>query len=392
MYYPEGSVTVGCRTNGDCTAAPHGHCTTEFSEGFGGAPTVTCHYGCVSDAECGAGRLCFCGDPIGQCVETSCKTDADCPSGVLCMEGAVPSGCGSTPRFACGPLCKTDADCSSIASGSVCRDGNCANNFVCGRPFLVQGSARVAPSTSRGDWGFSLTPDVAGVHVGVRRVLADHYTEMGLMEHASIAAFARFSLELLALGAPPELVALATDALGDETRHARACFGLAKAYGGARVGPGPLPLGGVLGGASFEGQVTTAFLEACVGESLAAIEVAEAAARATDPVIASTLQQIAEDETRHAALGFRFVQWALEQVDSRERAALVTKLGAAAAGTLRDMDTPSEPAQDDEELLVAHGWLPARVRRELRRAAMENTVLPCVRALLAGSRARPLAA
>jgi hypothetical protein len=37
-------------------------------------------------------------------------------------------------------------------------------------------------------------------------VLAKHWTEVALMAHASIAAFARFSLDALSLGAPPELL------------------------------------------------------------------------------------------------------------------------------------------------------------------------------------------
>jgi hypothetical protein len=49
------------------------------------------------------------------------------------------------------------------------------------------------------------------------------------MEHASVAAFARFTLDLLALGAPADLVQSAQQALGDEIAHAELCFGLAGA-------------------------------------------------------------------------------------------------------------------------------------------------------------------
>ncbi len=51
---------------------------------------------------------------------------------------------------------------------------------------------------------------------------ARQWTETARLEHASIAAFARFVLQLMALGAPAELVAadvLATIAT-DEARHA----------------------------------------------------------------------------------------------------------------------------------------------------------------------------
>jgi len=58
------------------------------------------------------------------------------------------------------------------------------------------------------------------------------------LEHASIAAFARFSLQLLSLGAPAGLIDDCTRALGDETAHARLCFQLASAYAGRAIGSG----------------------------------------------------------------------------------------------------------------------------------------------------------
>jgi hypothetical protein len=73
-----------------------------------------------------------------------------------------------------------------------------------------------------------------------RATQAEHWTKLGQMEHASIAAFARLQLQLLALGAPPDLVQACNQALIDETAHTRLCFGLASAYAGRGIGPGPL--------------------------------------------------------------------------------------------------------------------------------------------------------
>jgi hypothetical protein len=61
-------------------------------------------------------------------------------------------------------------------------------------------------------------------------------------------------LELLALGAPAELVEKAHVAALDEIEHARICFALASAYGGERYGPGPLDAvtGGFASGVELE--------------------------------------------------------------------------------------------------------------------------------------------
>jgi hypothetical protein len=391
---PDGSVSVACRRNGDCTAAPHGYCSRAVQFGFGGAPSFSCVYGCVNDSECGAGRICLCGEPVGTCVAASCRSNADCPGGAPCRETWTLGVC-SAPiyEFRCGPLCRVDGDCAGGSFAGRCgTDGNCQPLAVCGRPFLVEGEARLARASRRGDWAFGVLPDVTGLSDGARRALAEHYTAIGLMEHASIAAFARFTLELLSLGAPPELVRLSTDALADETRHAQECFGLATAYGGVEVGPGPLALDQALSAGSVAARVRTAFLEACIGETLAALEVGEASLRATDPVVATLLRRIAEDEARHAALGFRFVKWALEAMSEPDGRAVESDLLAAFSAELASPSASAGSSGPDEAVLAAHGVLPADVRSALRQVAMREVLLPCVRALLPGADARALAA
>jgi hypothetical protein len=71
--------------------------------------------------------------------------------------------------------------------------------------------------------------------------VADQWRENGKTEQASVAAFARLTLDLMALGAPPSLIAAANRDALDEIRHAELCFSLACALDGKRVGPGPFP-------------------------------------------------------------------------------------------------------------------------------------------------------
>jgi hypothetical protein len=158
-----------------------------------------------------------------------------------------------------------------------------------------------------------------------RAALVAHWTKLGQMEHASIAAFARFNLQLLALGAPPQLVEACTAALADETAHAKLCFGIASAYAGHAIGPGPLDVSNSLELTSLADIVDLVILEGCVGETSAALDALESAESAADPVIRSAYARIADDEQRHAGLAFRFVQWALE----RDRAAVLPRLQAA---------------------------------------------------------------
>ena len=147
-----------------------------------------------------------------------------------------------------------------------------------------------------------------------RELVAQAWIEMGLAEHASVASFARFILELLALGAPASLVSAAIEAMKDEVEHARLCFGVAKHWSGKPVGPGRLDISSVLeDDVSHERIVHSTIVEGCVGETIAT-RVASAAHELTeDDQIRAVLARIAADEGRHAELAWRFVSWALNQ-------------------------------------------------------------------------------
>jgi hypothetical protein len=122
----------------------------------------------------------------------------------------------------------------------------------------VAGTARVAEVAGRDDWRAGIAPTDIAISADVRARLAAEWERIGLLEHASIAAFARFALQLLALGAPRDLVEDAQRAMADETRHAELAFALASAYGGAARGPGRFAIDGCLDG--FQARATIATL------------------------------------------------------------------------------------------------------------------------------------
>jgi hypothetical protein len=265
--------------------------------------------------------VCICGSQRspggGECHPATCATDADCPGSVCASHEA--GGCGGT-IFRCiteRDRCASNLDCAR--TGYEClwnseeEAHECGVGAVCGRPFLVADLPRLPPVEARRDWSDALAPRVDHLSLGERAALARHWTKLGQMEHASIAAFARFSLQLLALGAPPDLVDACTQALADETAHAKLCFGIASAYAGRPIGPGPLDVSNSLELASLADIVDLVILEGCIGETSAALDALESAETAADPVIRDAYARIAADEQRHAELAFRFVRWAAMQ-------------------------------------------------------------------------------
>lgn len=238
-----------------------------------------------------------------------------------------------------------------------------------GRPLLVGGAARKAGLAPRPEW---VQPSAAAaVPPALQEALVGHWARAGLAEHASVAAFARFSMALLHLGAPPELVEDAHRAALDEVRHARLCFGLASRYAGTAIGPGRLDLDASLDGELEPVRVfETLFKEGCVGETLAALEAAHAARRAVDPAVRDVLEAIAEDEQRHAALAWRAAEWLLERYPATR-----SRLASLAAALV-----PS-PVGDSHDDLAPHGCLGAAERQRVRSLGVAEVVLPLVRGL-----------
>ena len=252
-----------------------------------------------------------------------------------------------------------------------------------GRPFLVEGAARTAAAIERDDWRASLMPaTAANLPPTEREAVAAGWARAGLMEHASIAAFARFTLHLLSLGAPPDLIRDAQAAMADETEHVRMCFSLASAHAGRPIGPGPLALAGAFDGGSAREILVTAILEGCVGETVAALEAHELSERASDPAVRQALTTIAADEARHAELAWRFVRSAIEQDPVLAAVAASTFARAESASARRAVAESSGPD------LSAHGIASPALRREIERHALAQVVRPCAAALLRG-RAAP---
>jgi hypothetical protein len=314
-----GATDGSCTSDLDCADEPHGYCSSSID-----SEAKRCLYGCVRDSECGANQICLCGDPVGRCVEASCTVDANCGAGFRCQSYDASQGGGLT-AFACQTehdLCGGDADCTGLCDGSSGTFRCVAQSCTIGRPFLVEGEERMARVTSRADWSESIELAMTELTSAQRAAGAAAWARIGQMEHASVAAFARFALQLLQLGAPPDLLELTTRAMAEETRHARLAFGIASALGGVEVGPAALNIDNSLGKMSLVDVARLVVREGCIGETSAALEAREAASRATEATLAAALDRVADDESRHAELAWRFVGWALEQ-EPQEIAAML---------------------------------------------------------------------
>ncbi len=374
-----------CESDSDCGA---GAVCDAYFIGPPAGDGCRCQPTCETDDDCGTGNLCLCGEGGGRCVTATCRTDDDCGPGLHCASMNT-GGCDPTIAFHCQTnedACVEAAECPAdgmgdagcVVDGSgvrICETGHgCA---AVGRPLVVEGEVRFAPVACRRDW--SRAQDVTAPDDAERADVASRWAHIGAMEHASVASFARFAMDLLAFGAPPELVAGASSAMLDEIEHARLAYGLASAYAESALGPGPLDVGGARGAADIVELAIATFLEGCIAEGAAAAEAVVAASTARDPAVVAVLDRIAREEATHAELAWKTIAWAIER-DARVAPALQKALG----GALADVSLV-----EAEPRLEAYGLLGPAERATIRRETLRSVVRPVLARLLAARPAPP---
>jgi hypothetical protein len=236
-------------------------------------------------------------------------------------------------------------------------------NSVEGRPAYEAGQPLLPAVTAGDGWA----PDAAFTVDAGRdgRAAGRRWLAMARHEHASIGAFSTIALQLLALGAPPELIEGAHRAALDEVGHARAALGIARALLGESVDLGPLR-SPTSARATLRTVAIEALLDGCIGEGSAAARAHVAAARAREPV-AAVLRTVAADETLHAALAWSTVRWAL-QCDP----ALAEELHRALDCTRASLGAP----HDDRAEFAALGLLSGTEEAQIHREVVERIVAP----------------
>ncbi len=336
---------------GGAAAVPLAACNYDYSQlpggdcGGGGGSTSSAGTGTTSSSTTSSGTTSS-STTSSSSGTTACfnwQAGTSCPPPeVALVDFDCPAGWGPVQILAAAPATGDTACCYVVALG-VCG--------AVGRPWVVDDRPLVAPTQrGAGSLGWSLaSPPLGGdLTPSQRASLAEAWTADALLEHASVASFARSSLALLAAGAPAHLVELSHRAALDEVRHARLCFALASTYAGEDVAPGPFPLGGdVRVEATLEAIAVSTVHEGCLGETVAAVIAAEQLARATDPRVRAALTEIAADEARHSELAWRIVAWAVDAGGPPVRAAVERALqGALAAACAAPEPPPQDAARD----------------------------------------------
>jgi hypothetical protein len=343
-------------------------CLEPLMDGAGGVPGLAGESG-MPGAAAGAAGL-----NAGQDAGGNSGIAVSCPTREEASVKAEDSG-----AFGCFTV-------HSVSSGPTLENGQCCydmliTNSACyvGRAFLVEDGFLKSTVREGGDWSYGPSPLVSTLDEKTRHALAEAWAKDGLFEHASVATFARFAIQLLSVGAPARLLHETLAAGRDEVRHAELCFALASAYAGHALEADCFPIGDELHvDRSLAEIVTETVVEGCIGETLAALQAAAQLELASEPAVVAALASTIEDESRHAELAWRVVAWAVRSGGPEVR--------AAAARAFAGFRPPNPPCIDLDGVCLAsfaaHGRLTPEHARAVALDALDHVVRPCAAALL----------
>ena len=244
---------------------------------------------------------------------------------------------------------------------------------ACGRLFYVEDRATRARTESDRTWmGEDVTRPV-GVSEELAMQAAQAWLDDALEEHASIAAFSRATLELMAMGAPSELLAEYQRASLDEIRHARLCFSLVGALLGREVSAGAIEVEGPRD--DLDAIIEDVFWGGCVGESVAALCAQRSLTGCTWEPARQALEQISGDEARHAALAWSTLSFFGPRHPERLRRLLEGAQRPRAEHT---------GVREDEDAWRALGRLTPAQEARAAEDAWAHLIAPMIDELLAG--------
>lgn len=281
----------------------------------------------------------------------------------------------STSPNVCGPV---DVKGQGCCYAMNVRRRRC---IIKGRPYIVEGMVRTTACARREGWWdedvVTQWESLESLPDAVREQIAAKWATDGCHEHASIASFSSFLMDLLALGAPADLIVKATQAVADEIDHAARCFTIASAYAQMPLGPDELDTSSSAQSRDIQQMLIAAIEEGCIGESCAAYEAQVAQVDAVHPYIRESLDVIAIDESDHALLAWAFVDWVLGEHP---------ELLSVARDAFEASAMATEPAWLVGESLMQshlkrHGVLSEATTRDLRVHAYQHIVMPCAQVL-----------
>lgn len=226
----------------------------------------------------------------------------------------------------------TEESCSNLCTTEL----NVYYDYLCGCDYQGVDSDGMHPVTCE----FTQCAVEGRVHGSIQKLtqstgcsgLGRYFARAYHAEASAVEAFLELRKELQFHSAPTELIARCFLAAKEEVVHAQMMAKLAEIHQGQLP---DLSFGEFEPRTLFELALDNA-VEGCIFETFSALKMLQQAQRATDPVIAQTLNSIAKDEVNHAELSWNIHHYMMTRLSDEERTLVqkaqkeaITKIGNA---------------------------------------------------------------
>ena len=223
-----------------------------------------------------------------------------------------------------------------------------------------------------------------------RARLAETWRRRAAAEYLAVSTFSFLAVDLVAAGAPADVLSHAARSQLDEIRHAELAIRMVEIYGGQRIEPpagmSRLPYDKTR--PKLHQAVANTLLVSCVSETYATTVLIATRELTTDPVAHAVLTSIYSDEVMHARLGWSYLRYGIEQGGQGVIDAAAEMVPRALRGVANVVEA-ERPVGEVTEAVRRHGLMTpaeerviyARCVREVLVPGFEALGIPCGSAL-----------
>ncbi len=215
-----------------------------------------------------------------------------------------------------------------------------------------------------------------------RKRLAGTWERRAAAEYLAVSTFAVLAIDLVAAGAPADVLSLCMRAGIDEVRHAELCLRMVEIYSGRRIQPpsGMSSLPDEPTRPRLHQAVANTLLVSCVSETYATTVLTATRDLTLDPAAREVLTSIYSDEVMHARLGWSYLRHAIDVGGAGAIEAAAKMVPIALRGNANVVER-ERPVGEVTEAVRGHGLMTPAEERVIFAACVREVLVPGFEAL-----------
>jgi hypothetical protein len=215
-----------------------------------------------------------------------------------------------------------------------------------------------------------------------RRRLAETWRRRAAAEYLAVTTFSVLAIDMVAAGAPADVLSHCVRSQLDEIRHAELAIRMVEIYSGTRIMPpaGMSSLPDDPAQPKLHQAAANTLLVSCVSETYATTILTATRDLTTDPVAHAVLTSIYSDEVMHARLGWSYLRYAIDHGGQGVLDAAAVMVPRALRGVANVIER-ERPLGEVTDAVRAHGLMTPAEERQIYSRCVAEVLVPGFEAL-----------